>query len=304
MARSGGGGGWELLGRACPKRAREEGCVESAGSNVKLNKAAEVAAGGAQTVHIYAGLGGASATVQVEPGACMDGVRARLREAYPEAPFIKLSACGSTVVSTEALLQHAQSGEPIFATFMKEVEDMSLEEIHEELAVGPDEFRGHLHTLSRMTSLSSTADVGCYLCDNQLLLTPAQAQQAFDALVPKVRRASRPGLGRSGPRAQLVLALHSFCLDPYAIWEPDDDSDECLWANMRWGGTHLRDSSRYVTRGQTHNLGAGSSSSSAPERQDVNDLRSVLRARRSDHAKPLDAMVELQAYEWTWRSLQ
>lgn len=284
------------------KRSRDERASEVCNKQSKLSAAME--ANSATMVNIYVGLSGAQVAIRVELGMSIEGIKDLLREAYPRAPSIKLSANGHTINCVEALLHHEQRGESIYATFLKDVEDMSLDEVHEELAIGSDEFRGHLHTLARMARGSSAADVARYLSDNQVLLSSTQAQQIFDCLVQKVRRAARPALGRNGPRAQLIFALHSFCLDPYAIWEPNDDCDECLWANMWWGAVHLGESSRHTTRGRTCNISDQSSSSSCSGRCDVNNLRSVLRARRSDQARPLDAMVELQAYEWSWRSLQ
>lgn len=257
------------------------------------------------SVKISVGLGGAQFEANIEPSMSIETIRARIHEAYPLSRTIKLSAGEVEIESIEALMQSHREGKSISATFVKDIENMDIEEVREELAIQNNEFLGHLHTLSRLPQGSTTGHVAQYLWNNQLLLTPEQAQRAFDSLLPKIRRSSRPAVGRSGPRAQLILALHSFCLDPYAIWEPNDDCDECLWAKMRFGGRHLGESSRHVTRGKAYHFPStsSSSSSSSSSKEDVRSLRSVLQAARCKHAKPLETMACLEAYNYSWLTL-
>lgn len=259
-------------------------------------------------VHVNVGLSGAEISIAVDADMSVEDLRNRVRKAYPEAEthFIKFCSGGVAVNTVEAIIECGQHGEAICAAFLKHADAMSLEELQEELALDNDEFQGHLHVLRHYGTRRSPADVASYLWDNQILLTAVQAQRIFDALVNKISRAQRPSnLGRDGPRAQLILALHSFCLEPYAIWEPIDDCDECLWANMLWGRTHLN-SGRYHLRGQLHNISSSSTSSSslpAARREDIGGLRSVLNSRRSDDTQPLASMTCLTAFDYSWQTL-
>lgn len=230
----------------------------------------------------------------------MEDVSTRVRESCPHAASIKFSACGNSIDSLDELLKLQRDGEAIHAIFMKEVGDMSLEEVQAELAITTEEFRGHLHILSTTARRGTTADVVRYLWDEQLLLTPEQAQEIFDKLLPKVRRAAEPTLGRDGPRAQLLFALHSFCLDPYAIWEPDDDSDDCLWVSFGWGRHGIGGNLNFM-RGRVGSLSSDSSS----ERRDVCNLRAVLRGVRRNEAKPLEFMTMLRSVHCSgWRKFR
>jgi hypothetical protein len=253
------------------------------------------------SVHIIVGLGGAQFEANVEPYMSIDDVKTRIQAAYPFSRTFKLSSGEVEIESIEALMQRHREGTLIFAVFVKDIENMDIQEVREELAIQSNEFLGHLHILSKFPQGSTTGDVAQYLWNNQLLLSPEQAQRAFDSLLPKVLRSSQPAIGRNGPRAQLILALHSFCLDPYAIWEPNDDCDECLWANMRFGDRHLGECGRYSMRGKMSNF-ISSSSSSSPN-ADVSNLRSVLQAARCKQAKPLAALARLKTYNYSWLTL-
>merc|ERR1712232_32061 len=97
-----------------------------------------------------------------------------------------------------------------------------------------------------------------------------------------------------GLRGQLVLALHTFCLEPYAIWEPDDGNSECVWANMSWNECHLGFNGRYKIRGHLHNFSNATSSNIT--QCDVANLRAVLVARRQGAGNDLSKMSTLRAY--------
>jgi len=263
-------------------------------------------------VTVIVGLSGAEVLIDVDGNLSLEDLRNRVRQGYPEAGerFIKFSSGGVVVNTAEALFEYAQDGETICAAFLKNVDAMQLHELQDELSLGDREFQGHLHTLRQFQATRTPADVARYLWDNQVLLTAMQAQRIFDALVKQIARAQKPSsLGRDGPRAQLVLALHSFCSEPYAIWEPVDDCDECLWANMRWGDDGLESTQlgkgRYHLRGQLSNISSASSSSSVPgtRRKDVSKLAAVLTAQRENAPKPLSAMTFLEAYHYTWQTL-
>lgn len=252
------------------------------------------------TMRICVGLGGAEVSISITPGLSIDDVSTQVRESFPQAASIKFSACGNSIDSLYELLKFHRCGESIYAVFVKEVEDMSLEEVQDELTITTEEFRGHLHILSTMARRGTTADVVRYLWDEQLLLAPEQAQEIFDKLLPKVRNAAEPNLGRNGPRAQLLFALHSFCLDPYAIWEPNDDCDECLWISFSWGGHDIGGNLNFM-RGRVDNLSCDPSS----ERRDVCNLRAVLRGVRRNVAKPLEFMTMLSSWHCSgWRKFR
>merc|ERR1712118_38926 len=121
----------------------------------------------------------------------------------------------------------------------------------EELTMEETEFKGHRFALSKLPVGSTPQDVAAYLRNNNLLLTAAQAAEVFDILVAKLRVDERMP---HGLRGQLIHALHSFCLEPYAIWEPNDGNSECLWANMTWANTSLAYDARYKIRGELVNL--------------------------------------------------
>lgn len=258
-------------------------------------------------VCISVGLSGEEISIDVTAELSIEDVRRSIPKVYPKAAgcYIKFSSGEVVLDTTESIIECAQNSQSICATLLKDAAAMSLQEIREELSLSNAEFQGHLHILRHYQARHTPSDVARYLWSNQILLGAAQAQHVFDALINKISRAQQPSnLGRGErPRAQLILALHSFCSEPYAIWEPEDDCDECLWANMRWG-EHFP-GGRHHLRGQLHNIPSSSSSgsSSGANHQDVSQLRSVLSARRNSNATPLASMTFLQAYDYSWRTL-
>eukprot|EP00930_Biecheleria_cincta_P101991 TRINITY_DN93650_c0_g1_i1.p1 TRINITY_DN93650_c0_g1~~TRINITY_DN93650_c0_g1_i1.p1 ORF type:complete len:390 (+),score=60.79 TRINITY_DN93650_c0_g1_i1:125-1294(+) len=257
--------------------------------------------------NVVVGLSGTEVSIDVDADTSLEDLRSKVREAYPESGerFVKFSSGGVVVSTGQAIMECVQSGKVIYAACLKNTDAMNLQELQEELSLGDDEFQGHLHVLRHYGATHSPAHVANYLWENQILLTATQAQRIFDALVGKISRAQRPSnFGRNGPRAQLILALHSFCLEPYAIWEPMDDCDECLWANMRWGEKHLQ-TGRYHLRGRLTNIASSSSSSSLPaaQREDISSLRAVLNSRRNNDTQPIASMKFLEAYNYSWRTL-
>merc|ERR1712224_349581 len=95
-----------------------------------------------------------------------------------------------------------------------------------------DEVGAHARALAQMPWHTATPRaVADYLYDNRILLTSVQAARIFRLLVGKVVNKT-PGRSVCNVRAQLILVLHSFVLDHTSVWEKDDGSDGCLWANM------------------------------------------------------------------------
>jgi len=252
------------------------------------------------TVDVHVGLAGAVVPVVLEPGTSMDAVKTHLRLALPEAS-IMLSAGGDLLESVESLLLHHGRGELIFATCFRDVSDLSLAEVALEMSMEDAEFQGHLFTLSKISRTSTPRSVATYLWDNQLLLTAAQAQRLFDVLVPRLVQC--PDEYRIGLRGQLILALHSFCVEPYAIWEPDDGNDGCVWANMAWGGGSEHPSMSglcYLTRGSSAHLQTAAFADAAAYQKDISGLRAVLQAHRAGNATPLRALCNFEAYGRSW----
>mmetsp|Transcript_34060 Transcript_34060/g.95794 ORF Transcript_34060/g.95794 Transcript_34060/m.95794 type:complete len:261 (+) Transcript_34060:71-853(+) len=243
-------------------------------------------------VLIYEGLAGRSREVAVRRDAELQDVTEELRGlAAPGGADVRLSAGGGLITSVPELLDFHERGVQVCATLCKAVEGMSMAEVGEELAMEDGEFRGHHFTLSRLPPGSTPRDVAQYLRSNGLLLTAAQAASLFDALVPRLQAIE--GV-QYGLRGQLVLALHTFCLEPYAIWEPNDGNSECVWASMSWNGSHLGFAGRYKIRGHLQNF-SNATSSSAPQR-DVANLRAVLAVRRQGSGDDLGKLSTLRAY--------
>eukprot|EP00933_Yihiella_yeosuensis_P016533 TRINITY_DN1407_c5_g1_i1.p1 TRINITY_DN1407_c5_g1~~TRINITY_DN1407_c5_g1_i1.p1 ORF type:complete len:300 (+),score=45.26 TRINITY_DN1407_c5_g1_i1:91-990(+) len=260
----------------------------------------------ATEIEVRLGLSGELATCIVEPQTSLLELEAQLKDkAEPTSEqltsSLRFSADGELLESTEALLRCYKEGKEIYATWFRSVDDMDLDEVSQNLSLTDEEFKGHLFTLSKLApSGEPTArDVAHYLWDNQLLLNPMQAAQVFDALIPRLGLVSR---SRYSKRGQLIVALQSFCTEPYAIWELDDGHDQCLWANMDWGASQPWHSGlAYVTRGSSRNL-PPKPASQAAARKDISHLREVLRSRWAGKAEPLNEIRTLTAYDTSWRS--
>jgi hypothetical protein len=121
-----------------------------------------------------------------------------------------------------------------FGLPQRPVEIMSLEDVAAELAVDSIQFRKHCSVLAKMTR-GNAQDVAKYLHGGSVLLTAAQAKQMFDIVFPKA--SSREG-SRYSIRSQLVTCIHSFCVEPYVLWE-DDGETNCTWMNMTYNGVEL-----------------------------------------------------------------
>lgn len=255
----------------------------------------------AEDVEVHVGLAGATLTLPLAPNMSMDMVReAVLQVANRPRASVKLSAAGKPLASVDAVLRHHRGGDSIWATFFRSPEDLSLEEVVEELAMEEGEFRGHAFVLSRLPAPLTARHVADYLWKNQLLLRARQAQQLFDQLLPRICTGSRCPYP---VRTQLILALHSFCIEPFSIWEPVDGCDECLWANMAWAGAHIFDSGLCtVMRGTLRNLELRSSSR-APLKPDLNNLRGVCEMRRCGMNEPLQRMTLPDYHGYTFKNL-
>ncbi|CAJ1427575.1 unnamed protein product [Effrenium voratum] len=246
-------------------------------------------------VKIHRGLDGDTLQLSLVPEMSFATVVQQLLEQMSAEPSLSavLSAEGLRIESTGDLLEFQSKGSLIFATLVRPVEKMSLSQVAEELALPDQEFRGHLFVLSKYKSGFTYRDVANYLSRNQVFLTGTQATQVFHQLLPKIS-AQVPEEGRDpGLRGQLIMALHTFCLDPYAIWEVDDGQAECLWAHMEYNGRHLGASGRFCLPGQISKNFLKAAGSFSSEVQDVSNLRGVLQARR-EGGKELDRLVPVR----------
>lgn len=229
-------------------------------------------------IEVHVGLGGATVPLTIEPDASIATVQAQLCQTLDLKASAKLMAEGGMVESVEALLHHHSVGHLISATIFKDVTDLSMLEVVEELQLSDDEFRSHVLILSKLKGGSTPRDVVEYLWENQVLLTTLQAKQLFRRLLPLL--SSKPG-SQAKLHTQLVMALHSFCLEPFCHWE-EDGCDDCVWEALHWGSVQFR-------KGSPYKLGQPTSSC-LPDRQDVSRLRDVLSARRSGDSDPLRRM--------------
>lgn len=203
----------------------------------------------------------------------------------------RIIAGGGVVSSTAELLDCHRNGIPIQAALDRSPERMALPEVVEELSMEDAEFKGHRFALSKLPRGSTPRDAAVYLRSNNALLTAAQAADLFDLLVTKLVCIEG---AHHGLRGQLVLALHTFCLEPYAIWEPNDGNAECVWANMTYNDKHLGYDYRYKIRGKLCNFPNSTSASS--ESKDVANLRAVLCARRQGLDDELSQLSLLKSY--------
>jgi len=218
---------------------------------------------------------------------------------------IILSTAEGKVESSDALREHCSRGDLVHATLIQDLDRMSLEQIAEELALDDNEFKGHSFTLSKMPSGSTARYVADYLWSNQILMTSQQALALFDMLLTKVNVVE----GSSwNVRAQLIVALHSFCVHQHHIWEPNDGMDECLWANMTWSARHLPLEKRMLTKGKLECWvspdAASASSTDAWLVEDVCCLKEVASARRVGKEEPLQEIKFVVEYGKTWRNIR
>lgn len=202
----------------------------------------------------------------------------------------RISSDGEIITSIDDLLNLHHSGIPIQVALQRDPQKMQLAEVAQELAMEHAEFRGHRFTLSRLPIGSTPRDVAEYLRSNNVLLTAEQAADLFDILVTKLRPSDEVHFNLRG---QLVMALHTFCLEPNAIWEPDDGNGECVWGNMTYNGNYLN-SGRYKFRGEHCLLAKRTAASS--DLKDVMNLRAVLRARRQGMEDDLSLLSLLKTY--------
>lgn len=268
--------------------------IEASGSH---QTAAVAALDSPVSVLFYLGFGGRTRELQVRKDASLHGVNRELLELIaPDSSLcLKLTAGGEVITSVSHLLDFHCRNIQIFATLQKDVQSMSLSEVTDELTMEDADFKGHRFALSKQPHGSTPRDVATYLRSNNILLTSAQAASLFDLLVTKLQVIELMGYGLRG---QLILALHTFCLEPYAVWEPDDGNSECVWANMTWNGMDIGFESRYPIRGNLVNIKPGWSSghSSTSGHKDVASLRAVLSARRQGTGDELKRMSRLEAY--------
>jgi hypothetical protein len=119
----------------------------------------------------------------------------------------------------------------------KKIDEMSLEDVAAELAIDGAQFRKNCSMLGKMTR-GAPNDVAKYLYANGVTLTAQQCKKLFEIVFSKV--SARQG-SRYPVRSQLVMALHCFCVEPYAIWE-DDGDNQCMWTHMTYGDLNMWES--------------------------------------------------------------
>jgi len=256
----------------------------------------------AMSIPIALGMNGGEAMVHIQEHTSFESLLEDITQTHgciaAADTGVQLSSAGALINSLEALLGHHSRGDVVYATFIRDVDRMSLESVAEELTCNAQEFKGHQFTLSKLPLQTTARHVADYLWEHQVLLTSVQAQALFDQLIAK--------LG-DGMRRDLIMALHSFCLHQHHVWEPNDGTSECLWATMSWGGHHLKFEDRRLTRGRLSAwVCADAIDPSSLDKwpsTDLCNLRGVAKARRAQQSKPLDAMHFVRQYERSWRDL-
>lgn len=257
-------------------------------------------------VPIMLGLGGHQLIVQVTKDMELGSIQQKVRAiaSVAEDLDITLSGDGCVIDSVSTLLKLHLDGAVIFATLCKSVDALSWEELRAELTVDVAEFKGHSFTLAKLPVSSTPKVVADYLRDNQLLITSTQAQLLFDALLPTLIGNARSKVGSGSLRAQLIVALHSFCVDAHHIWEPNDGMSECLWANMTYRSLDPGPfTCRISTRGQMHNISTSSPAVDLGPGGLLTSLREVARLKRQGQDSPLDAVEFPEFYGGHWCQL-
>lgn len=146
-------------------------------------------------------------------------------------PYQQLSLDSSVLQDVHTLAESAVPDGARLELVLVTVPSTLPAELHD-LVLPDDEVAAHARVLTQMPwHTAGPRAVADYLFENRVLLTSAQAARIFNALVGKVIN-KRDGLTTYNARAQLILALHSFVLDQMTVWEKNDGSDGCLWANM------------------------------------------------------------------------
>lgn len=250
-------------------------------------------------VTIHKGLEGESLDIPVKPQMPFASIMQSLLLQMTADPTLSaiLSSEGIKIETTEDLLEYHSQGACIFATLVLSVQKMALRQVVEELMMPESEFRGHRHVLSRYPKGITYKDVANYLFKNKVLLTPTQASGLFQQLLPKLVEVQAERT--LCLRAQLIMALHTFCLEPYAIWEADDGQDECVWHNMMYSGKNLGPNGRFCIPGQRAQHFVDPLPSSSASKQDVSNLRGVLQARRDNAQQQfLEALVPPTSYDF------
>lgn len=262
-------------------------------------------------VPIVVGLGGNQVMVNITDDCDLSDVKQELRSqaAIGDEGLLDIvfSSADGVVDSVGTLLKMRRDDKVIFATLRKSVNALSWEELREELTLDSAEFKGHVFVLSKLPAGSTPRAVADYLWQHQVLITSVQAQQLFDLLLPKLRAnpAARADSATGNLRAQLIIALHSFCVDPHHIWEPNDGMSECLWANMSFTSASPAawQSRRILTRGALINIQASAPSSDPGPASDASHMREVARAKREQQETPLEAAAFPEFYGGSWRGL-
>eukprot|EP00927_Polykrikos_kofoidii_P048457 TRINITY_DN4272_c0_g1_i1.p1 TRINITY_DN4272_c0_g1~~TRINITY_DN4272_c0_g1_i1.p1 ORF type:complete len:652 (-),score=141.16 TRINITY_DN4272_c0_g1_i1:45-2000(-) len=192
------------------------------------------------------------------------------------------------VVQEETKVTDPVVEDPVVPKPVETPREKTLPEIIDSLTTPDSEFSRHLDALSNMPPGSKPLHVAQYFWDKQVLLTPKQAKQVFDKMLPNLTAFGFPGLS---VRGELVFMTHSFCLEPFAVWEGDDGAGGHIWRSMSWSGNKPSASSSYYKVVDGARVGLklvgreyqeDESISAKWPTEDVSQLGAVLRKRGED----------------------
>lgn len=156
---------------------------------------------------------------------------------------------------------------------------MSLRDVGIELALDADEFAGYVSMVCKMQGKPSVRDIAQYLTLQGVLLTAPQAKQIFEVLLPRTTGSNCP----YSVQSQLVMALHCFCVEPYALWE-DDGCNSDMWRKMTFEGVNLWDTGLCEDLDRKLCTDSGRKVTQREEnlRRDISGIRFALETLRGD----------------------
>merc|ERR1719254_69551 len=99
--------------------------------------------------------------IHIQRTSSLETVLAEVLQAHStsEKASVQLTANGAAIESVDQLLDYQSAREPIYATFFRGVDQMSLADIAEELACDDGDFRGHQLALQKLPHWSTPRTV-------------------------------------------------------------------------------------------------------------------------------------------------